>query len=112
MTTDAHELARLRTLPRAEVHVHLEGCFEASMLEQWAGRFKEPIPRPRERLFQFDGLADILHFLDWACGLVRTPEELAESAYDFSRRLAASGTGYADLIFNPTHWSHWNGSTP
>lgn len=103
---------RLKTLPRAEVHVHLEGCFEAAMLAQWATRFGEPLPRPRERLFQFEGLADFLQFLDWACGLVRTREELAESAYALSQRLAASGTGYADLIFNPTHWSHWQGRLP
>jgi len=43
-------LCRFRTLPRAEVHVHLEGCFEADLLAQWAGRFGEPMPRPRERL--------------------------------------------------------------
>ena len=67
------------------------------------------MPRPRESLFQFEGLADFLHFLDWACGLVRTREELAEAAYAFSQRLAASGTGYADLIFNPTHWKPWHG---
>jgi adenosine deaminase len=108
-TTDLH---RLRTLPRAEVHVHLEGCFEAALLAQWATRFGEPLPRPRERLFEFEGLADFLHFLDWACGLVRTREELAESAYGFSQRLAASGTGCADLIFNPTHWRHWHGRLP
>ena len=105
-------LDRLRTLPRAEVHVHLEGCFEAALLAQWADRFGEPLPRPTERLFAFEGLADFLHFLDWACGLVRTREELAEAAYGFSQRLAASGTGYADLIFNPTHWSHWRGRLP
>ncbi len=103
------DLTRLRALPRAEVHVHLEGCFEAALLAQWAARFNVPLPRPIERLFQFAGLADFLHFLDWACGLVRTPDELAQAAYAFSQRLAASGTGYADLIFNPTHWHHWQG---
>jgi adenosine deaminase len=108
-TTD---LDRLRTLPRAEVHVHLEGCFDAALLEQWARRFGEPLPRPRERLFEFAGLADFLDFLDWACGLVRTREELAEAAYAYSRRLAASGAGYGDLIFNPTHWSHWRARLP
>lgn len=102
-------IARLVALPKAEVHVHLEGCFEASLLEQWANKFGETMPRPREHLFRFDGLADFLHFLDWACGLVRTREELAEAAYAFSQRLAASGTGYADLIFNPTHWKPWHG---
>ena len=32
-------IARLVALPKAEVHVHLEGCFEASLLEQWANKF-------------------------------------------------------------------------
>ena len=102
-------LARLVALPKAEVHVHLEGCFEAHLLEHWANKFGEAMPRPREALFRFEGLADFLHFLDWACGLVRTREELVEAAYAFSQRLADSGTGYADLIFNPTHWKPWHG---
>ncbi len=109
MTHTTSPIERLRALPKAEVHVHLEGCFEASLLEQWAIKFGETMPRPRESLFRFEGLADFLHFLDWACGLVRTREELAEAAYAFSQRLAASGTGYADLIFNPTHWKPWQG---
>jgi hypothetical protein len=33
---DAATLARLRALPKAEVHVHLEGCFEADTLEKLA----------------------------------------------------------------------------
>jgi adenosine deaminase len=102
-------MQRLLALPKAEVHVHLEGCFDAALLEQWARKFGEPMPRPRESLFLFEGLADFLHFLDWACGLVRTREELAEAAHAFSRRLAASGAGYADLIVNPTHWKPWHG---
>jgi adenosine deaminase len=102
-------LERLRALPKAEVHVHLEGCFDAAMLEQWASHWRVTIPRPRERLFEFDGLADFLHFLDWACGLARTSEQLVEMAYGFCRRLRASGAGYADLIVNPTHWPAWHG---
>jgi adenosine deaminase len=105
-------IERLRALPKAEIHVHLEGCFDAALLAQWARKFGETMPRPRETLFRFEGLADFLHFLDWACGLVRTREELASAAYSFSQRLAASGTGYADLIFNPTHWSPWRGRLP
>jgi adenosine deaminase len=32
-------------------------------------------------------------------------------AYAFCQRLAADGTGYADVIVNPTHWSAWHGRT-
>ena len=41
-------------------------------LEQWAAQAGVPMPRPRERLLQFEGLADFLHILDWACGLAAT----------------------------------------
>jgi adenosine deaminase len=112
LTHTSSAIERLRALPKAEVHVHLEGCFDAILLEQWAKKFGESMPRSRETLFRFEGLADFLHFLDWACGLVRTRDELASAAYSFSQRLAASGTGYADLIFNPTHWKPWHGRLP
>lgn len=103
----SHE--RLAALPKAEVHVHLEGCFEPAQLERWANDAGVPLPRPRERLLAFDGLADFLHFLDWACGLAHTPERVAALAYAFCERLRADGTGYADLIVNPPHWSAWHG---
>jgi adenosine deaminase len=70
------------------------------------------MPRPREQLLQFKGLADFLHFLDWACGLASTRERLAELSYGFSKRLADSGAGYADVIVNPTHWTAWHGRFP
>jgi adenosine deaminase len=106
------DIARLCALPKAEVHVHLEGCFEPAVLEQWAIQAGVPMPRPRDRLLQFEGLADFLHFLDWACGLASTRERLAELSYGFSRRLADSGAGYADVIVNPTHWTAWRGRLP
>lgn len=105
-------LERLRALPKAEVHAHLEGCFEPAVLEQWATQARVPMPRPRERLFEFTGLADFLHFLDWACGLASTRERLAELSYGYCKRLADAGAGYADVIVNPTHWTAWHGRLP
>ena len=101
----------LRRLSKAEVHVHLEGCFKPATLEQWAREAGVAMPRPRDKLFQFDGLADFLHFLDWACSLANTQERLARMAYDFCERLQSDGTGYADVIINPTHWNAWRGRT-
>jgi adenosine deaminase len=100
---------RLKALPKAEVHLHLEGCFEAALIEQWAKSEGVALPRPREDLLKFSGLADFLGFLDLACGLASTQERLVELSYGLSQRLADSGTGYADVIFNPTHWHAWHG---
>jgi adenosine deaminase len=103
------QLNLMRSLPKAEVHAHLEGCFEAATLAQWAKESGTPLPRPLETLFQFEGLADFLHFLDWACGLAAPPERLAELSYAYCQRLAQNGGGYADIIINPTHWKAWHG---
>ena len=107
-----NDLERLRALPKAEVHLHLEGCFEASVIEQWASSEGIALPRPREDLLKFSGLADFLSFLDLACGLASTRERLARLCYALSQRLADNGTGYADVIINPTHWHAWHGRLP
>ena len=52
-------------------------------------------------------LTAFLEVLDWSCGLVRTPEQLARAAYSVAAREARAGAGYADVIVNPTHWSAW-----
>ncbi len=103
------EAAHLKALPKAEVHLHLEGCFEAALIAQWAKTEGVALPRPQEDLFKFSGLADFLGFLDLACGLAGTQDRLVELSYGLSQRLAANGTGYADVIFNPTHWHAWHG---
>ena len=83
----------LNALPKAELHLHLEGCFEAALIAQWARTEGVALPRPQEDLFKFSGLADFLGFLDLACGLARTPDRLAELSYGLSQRLADNGTG-------------------
>jgi adenosine deaminase len=104
----------IRALPKAEVHVHLEGCFEPSDVERLAREAGQVLPRPVEQLFDMRGLdlTAFLQILDWTCGLVRTPEQLARAAYAFAEREARAGVGYADLIVNPTHWPAWRDRLP
>jgi adenosine deaminase len=96
--------AEITSLPKAEVHVHLEGCFEPSDVERLA---REAGEAPRTVDVNGMDLTRFLEVLDWTCSLVRTPDQVARAAYAFAQREAASGVGYADLIFNPTHWPAW-----
>ena len=98
-----------KAMPKAEVHVHLEGCFGVETLVELARESGTALPRPPERLLTFSGLSDFLAFLDFACGLVRAKDQLARAAYAFSQRIAGVGAGYADVIANPTHWRTWRG---
>ncbi len=101
--------AEIKALPKAEIHVHLEGCFEPTDVQRLASEAGEKLPRPVETLFDMTGLdlSAFLDLLDWTCGLVRTPEQLARAAYAFAEREAESGVVYADVIVNPSHWSAW-----
>jgi adenosine deaminase len=97
------------SLPKAEVHVHLEGCFEVDDIVRLANENGVKLPRPREQLLRFDGgLGEFLRFLDWICGLVGTREQVADLSRRFAERLSVSGTRYADAIINPTHWPAWS----
>ncbi len=100
-------LPDLVALPKAEVHVHLEGSLDLDEIVRLAASTLTPLPRPAEQLLQFEGLADFLAFLDWSCSLLQTREELSRAAYRFSRRMSESGVLYADVIVNPTHWTPW-----
>jgi adenosine deaminase len=99
----------VRSLPKAEVHVHLEGAPDADTIEELARAAGRDLPAPTDRLFEFTGLGPFLEFLDWWCGLVRTPQQLARLAYGFARTEADWGVRYADLTVSPIHWAAWRG---
>jgi adenosine deaminase len=119
----------IRLLPKAEVHIHLEGSFELADLLELARESGVPLPGPAATLFDVDthyartsattgtgagvgaaGLSGFLRFLDWECGLIRTSEQAFRVAYRFAARQSASGIRYTDVIINPTHWSGWPGT--
>jgi adenosine deaminase len=122
--------AAIRALPKAEVHVHLEGTFELADLLELSKAAGEPLPGPARSLLDVSshlppvspgapaasaaagGLSSFLRFLDWECGLVRTPEQAARQAYRFAARESSSGIRYADVIVNPTHWNTWRDRLP
>jgi len=95
-------------LPKAEVHIHIEGCFEADDVIANCQQAGIPLRAPRDRLFEAHDLKSFLEMLDWLCGTFRTREQLATTAYKFAQRMGRSGVRYADAIVNPTHWPHWH----
>ncbi|MDZ8160455.1 adenosine deaminase [Microbacterium aquimaris] len=129
-TTVRVDEQQIRALPKAEVHVHLEGTFSLIDLLTLARENGVPLPGPAATIFDISthadyvapevtsgggsgagaaGLTGFLRFLDWQCGLVRTAEQAARVAYAFAARQTAAGVRYSDVIVNPTHWNAWRG---
>jgi adenosine deaminase len=101
----------IRNLPKAEVHVHLEGCIPLDVLGvEHAGSVAHLLGVEVDRdtgAPVFSGLADFLAFLDRSCALVTDGDQVESIAYQLVTRAAANGVLHTDVIFNPTHWPAW-----
>lgn len=82
--------AFLARLPKIELHVHLESTMPEALLERFAAKQGQVLPRPAADLYHCsaEDLSDFLAFLDKICSHVGTEEELAEVAERFSRKAA------------------------
>ncbi len=103
-------------LPKAEVHLHLEGCLPPDLVRAAARRHRRPLVDDGETGGESEGppqpitsLPQLLSYLDWSCSLIDRADELAAVAYGTAVRAVASGVGHVDVIVNPTHWPHWQG---
>jgi adenosine deaminase len=105
--SDVADREWLLGLPKAEVHVHLEGSLPLVTIAAAARRNGERTPDDPHDLLGFDDLAGLLAFLDYSCRLMTEPDELELVAYQLCERAAASGVVHSDVIFNPTHWPSW-----
>jgi len=92
----------VRGLPKAEVHVHLEGSLPPELVTEAARVVGRSIP---ER--SFSDLAGFLAYLDASCGVITTTDQVARAGYAVAGRAADAGVRYVDLIWNPTHWPAW-----
>lgn len=94
-------------MPKAEVHLHLEGCVPLTSVGlDDPGRAGVPIDEETGAPV-FTGLAQFLSFLDRACALVTGGDQTEALAYGIAERAARSGVGHTDVIVNPTHWPAW-----
>jgi len=100
-------------LPKAEVHLHLEGCVPAEIVAASAARHGSVAPAGvRDGHVEVTDLAGLLSYLDWSCALIDRPEDLHAIAHGLAVRAGASGTRHVDVIVNPAHWGHWRRDLP
>jgi adenosine deaminase/aminodeoxyfutalosine deaminase len=94
----------IASLPKAELHVHLEGTVDAATLWTLAERHRTPLFQAgRESLANLYRSGDFTAFLQafkTVCEHVRDPEDYELITYNALRRLAEQNVLYAEVILS------------
>jgi adenosine deaminase len=97
----------VRRLPKAELHIHLEGSIQAQRLESLARRHRVALPFDPWALGSRKVYADLGEFLDVfavVCGLLRTPEDFEAVVVDLGEDAARQNIVYREVMFTPTYY--------
>jgi len=105
MTVDA---AFIQSLPKAELHLHIEGSLEPEQMFEFARRNGVTLPfRTVEEVraaYAFSNLQDFLDIYYQGAAVLRTEADFQDLAMAYFRRVAADGCRHVELFFDPqTH---------
>jgi adenosine deaminase len=93
--------ANLRDLPKAHLHVHLEGAMRSTTLGELASRYQVPLPPPHHR---FGTFTDFLDLYTTASGLLRSLEDLSRLVAEVVADAAADGAVWIEpAVHLPNH---------
>lgn len=97
--------AALLALPKAELHLHIEGTLEPDLAFELAGRngISLPYASVEELAAQYD-FADLQSFLDLyyaTMDVLRTADDFAELTRRYLLRAAEQGVRHVELFFDP-----------
>jgi adenosine deaminase len=93
-------------IPKAELHVHLEGTAPPALIRQLAERNGMAVPEGVFKTEDEFAWTDFLHFLrtyDLAASVIRTPQDYRDVTYAYLAACAAEGAVYVELIASPDH---------
>ncbi|RYD62348.1 MAG: adenosine deaminase, partial [Sphingomonadales bacterium] len=95
-------------LPKAELHLHIEGSLEPELMFALAQRNNVAIPFNSvdevRAAYEFSNLQDFLDIYYAGADVLRTEEDFRDLALAYFDRAAADGVVHAEIFFDPqTH---------
>jgi adenosine deaminase len=97
-------MRELSTLPKAELHVHLEGAMRVATVRELAERTGAAIPAGLvDDRWGFAGFEDFIAQYTAMCALLRSADDFRRLAYEFCEDEARTGVRYAEVIFSPSN---------
>jgi adenine deaminase len=95
-------------LPKAELHLHIEGSLEPEQMFAFARRNRVDLPfasvEEIRAAYDFSNLQDFLDIYYAGADVLRTEDDFREMALAYFRRAAADSVRHAEIFFDPqTH---------
>jgi adenosine deaminase len=96
------------TLPKAELHLHIEGTLEPELMFELARRNGVSLPYPDaeavRRAYQFSNLQSFLNVYYQACSVLIHEQDFYELTAAYLARAHAQGVRHVEIFFDPqTH---------
>jgi len=99
----------VRNLPKAELHVHLEGTFEPELWQKIALRNGMDFPfknvEEAKNAFEFKGLVPFLHLCDSAILVVLNADDLYDLTIDYLKKCHEQNIRHVELTWGPTQFT-------
>ena len=100
----------VRRLPKAELHLHIEGTLEPELMFALAQRNGLPVAYPSvealRAAYDFSNLQDFLDIYYQGAAVLLTREDFHDLGMAYFRRLAADGGVHAEIFFDPQTHTH------
>lgn len=98
----------LRRIPKAELHLHIEGTLEPELMFEIAARnnisLRYKDVDALRAAYEFDNLQEFLDIYYEGAGVLHTPEDFYDMTMAYLRQAAADGVVRAEMFFDPqTH---------
>lgn len=98
----------LRALPKAELHLHIEGTLEPELMFELAARNGVALPyddvEAVRRAYVFADLQSFLDVYYAGCSVLVEAQDFYDLTLAYARRAAADGVRHAEIFFDPqTH---------
>ena len=95
-------------LPKAELHLHIEGSLEPEQMFEFARRNRVALPfasvEEIKAAYDFSNLQDFLDIYYAGADVLRTEDDFREMALAYFRRAAEDSVRHAEIFFDPqTH---------
>ncbi|SDK94707.1 adenosine deaminase [Modicisalibacter muralis] len=95
----------LKTLPKVELHLHIEGSLEPELMFALAKRNDITLPYASveevREAYDFDDLQSFLDLYYQGMAVLRTADDFFDLAMDYFRRAQAEGVVHVELSFDP-----------